>query len=46
MVDDSYLALEWAAECELRGVFVRREAEEQFESSVVRVFEAVEDTLS
>ena len=46
VVDDSETAIEWAAECELRAVLVRRQAEERFEDSVLRAFDEVEAQLS
>jgi phosphoglycolate phosphatase-like HAD superfamily hydrolase len=42
VVDDSDRALEWAAECGLRGVVVRRRADESFEDSVLRAFDEVD----
>jgi phosphoglycolate phosphatase-like HAD superfamily hydrolase len=41
VVDDSERAIGWAAECGLRGVLVRRQAGESFESSVLRAFDEV-----
>jgi len=41
VVDDSNAAIEWAGECGLRGVLVRRTAGEAFENSVVRAFDEV-----
>jgi FMN phosphatase YigB (HAD superfamily) len=41
VVDDSDRAIEWAAECGLRGVLVQRQEGEPFESAVLRVFDEV-----
>jgi phosphoglycolate phosphatase-like HAD superfamily hydrolase len=45
VVDDSETAIEWAAECGLRGVLVRRQAGELFEDSVLRAFDEVSALL-
>jgi phosphoglycolate phosphatase-like HAD superfamily hydrolase len=45
VVDDSETAIAWAAECELRGVLVRRRAGEPFEDSVLRAFDEVSALL-
>jgi len=45
VIDDSDRAIEWAAECGLRGVLVKREADEHFESSVLRAFDEVDALL-
>lgn len=42
VVDDSDRAIEWAAECGLRGVLVQRQEGEPFESAVFRAFDEVE----
>jgi HAD superfamily hydrolase (TIGR01509 family) len=46
VIDDSPRAIGWAAECGLRGVLVRREAGEEFESSVLRAFDEADALLS
>jgi phosphoglycolate phosphatase-like HAD superfamily hydrolase len=45
VVDDSEHAIDWAAECGLRGVLVRRQAGEPFEDSVMRAFDEVSALL-
>jgi len=45
VIDDSGRAIAWAAECGLRGVLVSRQAEEHFESSVLRAFDEVDALL-
>jgi FMN phosphatase YigB (HAD superfamily) len=45
VVDDSDRAIGWAAECGLRGVLVRRQADEPFESAVLRAFDEVDELL-
>lgn len=45
VIDDSDRAIEWAAECGLRGVLVRRQVGEQFESSVLRAFDEADALL-
>jgi phosphoglycolate phosphatase-like HAD superfamily hydrolase len=46
VVDDSEPAIGWAAECGLRGVAVRRQKDQPFESEVLRAFDEVERLLS
>jgi len=46
VVDDSDRAIAWAGECGLRGVLVRRQDGEAFESAVLRAFDEVEQLLS
>jgi HAD superfamily hydrolase (TIGR01509 family) len=45
VIDDSPRAIEWAAECGLGGVLVRRRADEPFESSVLRAIDEVDALL-
>ena len=45
VIDDSDRAIEWAAECGLRGVLVRRQAGEPFEEAVLRAFDEVNALL-
>jgi hypothetical protein len=45
LIDDSERAIEWAAAGGLRGVLVRRRSGEDFESSVPRAFDEVEQLL-
>jgi phosphoglycolate phosphatase-like HAD superfamily hydrolase len=45
VIDDSPRAIEWAGECHLRGVLVRRQASEPFEDSVLRAFDEVSALL-
>ena len=45
LIDDSERAIAWAAECGLRGVLVRRQAGEGFESVVLRAFDEVDSHL-
>ena len=45
VIDDSGRAIAWAAECGLRGVLVSRQAEEHFESSMLRAFDEVDALL-
>jgi phosphoglycolate phosphatase-like HAD superfamily hydrolase len=45
VVDDAEGAIEWAAECGLRGVLVRLQAGERFESSLLRAFDEVDAYL-
>jgi HAD superfamily hydrolase (TIGR01509 family) len=45
VIDDSERAIGWAAASGLRGVLVRRQAGEDFESSVLRAFDEVEQLL-
>jgi phosphoglycolate phosphatase-like HAD superfamily hydrolase len=42
VVDDSDRAIEWAADCGLRGVLVQRAGGEAFETAVLRAFDEVE----
>ena len=46
VIDDSDRAIAWAGECGLRGVLVRRQDGEAFESAVLRAFDDVEALLS
>ena len=46
VIDDSDRAIAWAGECGLRGVLVRRQDGEAFESAVLRAFDDVELLLS
>jgi FMN phosphatase YigB (HAD superfamily) len=41
VIDDSKTAIDWAGECGLRGVLVRRQDSEPFEDSVLRAFDEV-----
>jgi FMN phosphatase YigB (HAD superfamily) len=45
VIDDSERAIGWAAECGLRGVLVRRQPGEEFETSVLRAFDEVDALL-
>jgi FMN phosphatase YigB (HAD superfamily) len=45
VIDDSPRAIEWAAECGLRGVLVRRQGGEEFEDSVLRAFDEADALL-
>ena len=45
VIDDAQTAIEWAGECGLRGVLVRRRDGEPFEDSVLRAFEEVDALL-
>ena len=45
VVDDSNAAIEWAGECGLRGVLVRRNRGRAFEDSVLRAFDEVNALL-
>jgi phosphoglycolate phosphatase-like HAD superfamily hydrolase len=45
VIDDSPRAIEWAGECDARGVLVRRRDGELFEDSVLRAFEEVDALL-
>jgi len=45
VIDDSVRAIEWAGECGLRGVLVRRKDGEAFEDSVLRAFDEVDALL-
>jgi FMN phosphatase YigB (HAD superfamily) len=46
VVDDSERAIEWAAEAGLRGVLVRRRADQSFEHSVLRAFDEVDGLIA
>jgi FMN phosphatase YigB (HAD superfamily) len=46
VIDDSERAIGWAGECSLRGVVVRREEGEAFETAVLRAFDRVEEMLA
>ena len=45
VIDDSRTAIDWAGECGLRGVLVRRRVGEPFEDSVLRAFDEVNALL-
>jgi HAD superfamily hydrolase (TIGR01509 family) len=45
VIDDAQTAIEWAGECGLRGVLVRRQDGEPFEDSVLRAFDEVNELL-
>jgi phosphoglycolate phosphatase-like HAD superfamily hydrolase len=45
VIDDSPRAIEWAGECDVRGVLVGRHPSEPFEDSVLRAFDEVEALL-
>jgi HAD superfamily hydrolase (TIGR01509 family) len=45
VIDDSKTAIDWAGECGLRGVLVRRQDSEPFEESVLRAFDEVNALL-
>jgi FMN phosphatase YigB (HAD superfamily) len=45
VIDDSETAIDWAGECGLRGVQVRRQPGEPFEASVLRAFDEVNALL-
>lgn len=45
VIDDAQTAIEWAGECGLRGVLVRRQDGELFEDSVLRAFDEVDALL-
>jgi Predicted phosphatases len=45
VIDDAQTAIEWAGDCGLRGVLVRRRDGEPFENSVLRAFDEVDALL-